>query len=473
MRPFTPLSLVLPLVAIACVQTAISRDTLRPIPEHAPRADKPAHLRGTAQAASLLAEDDHVTIAGEIIRVFYRPMMTHARWIDPRPLAHERTVLADSVAAPNHDRAIAIAQATGLRRVCPLTEANVQCQGREGGVLRVSSAYGVGSRGTDSALVYVRYTPNQHGPASEIEFFMTRQDGVWKITSRRTLPMDLAEGTRADAVVDTKAAAEELIAADRAFGAAAPQLDVPTALSRMFLANVVVQTPGGHIRGRDSAVAAMRASTWNIGARVTWAPIGGGTSSSGQDGFTYGYMTTTRADGAVQLSKYVAYWVRSAGGWRVAAYKRVPRAAGSVSTALHPLSVATRALPIPDSATIARYADELSLAEHAFSSDAQTMGLGPAFAKWGAPDAVNIGGENQVEFVRGPQAIATSVSAGLAPNTRIQWAPSQVIVANTGDLGVTIGTIRITPPGESTREVPFFTVWKRAWPSEPWRYIAE
>ena len=459
--------------SVSCVQTALTRDTLRPIPEHAPRADKPAHLRGTAQAASLLTDDDQIAVAAEIIRVFYRPMMAHARWIDPRPLAHERTVLADSGVQPDPDRAIAIVQATGLRRVCPLTEANVQCQGREGGILRVSAAYGLGSRGTDSALVYVKYTPRNFGAPSEIEFFMTRRDSAWEITSRRSLPMEVPRGERADAVVDTRAAAEELLAADRAFAASAAQTDMVTALARMFLANVVVQAPGGHIRGRDSAVAAMRASTWNIGARVTWTPIGGGTSSAGTDGFTYGYMTTTRADGAAQLSKYVAYWVRSSGGWRIAAYKRVPRPAGDVSTATQTLSVATRALPVPDSATIARYADELSLAEHAFSRDAQSMGLGPAFAKWGAPDAVNTGGGQSAGFVRGPEAIAASVSKGLAPNTKVEWAPTQVIVANTGDLGVSIGTIRITPAGGSATEVPFFTVWKRAWPSEPWRYVAE
>jgi hypothetical protein len=473
MRSNTTLAFVLLVAAASCVQTALSRDTLRPIPEHPPRADKPANLRGTPQAASLLSDEDQVAIATEVIRVFYRPMMAQARWIDPRPLANERTILADSSASPDHDRAIAIVEGTGLRRVCPLTEANLQCQGRDGGILRVSPAYGVGARGTDSALVYVRYTPRSFGTASEIEFFMTRQDSVWRITSRRSLSLDMPAGTTADVVVDTRAAAEELIAADRAFAAAAAQTDLVTAISRMFLANVVVQAPGGHIRGRDSAVAAMRAATWNIGAKVTWTPIGGGTSSSGQDGFTYGYMTVTQADGVVQPLKYVAYWVKSSGGWRIAAYKRVPSARGTVPTAPHPLSIATRALPIPDSATIARYADELSLAEHAFSRDAQSMGLGPAFAKWGAPDAVNTGGGGHAEFVRGPDAIAASVSAGLAPNTTVEWAPTQVIVANTGDLGVSIGTIRITPAGAATREVPFFTVWRRAWPSEPWRYVAE
>ena len=470
MRSLLPFLLLVS--AVSCIQTALTRDTLRPIPEHPRRLDKPANLRGTAQAASLLSGETQVAIATEVIRVFYRPLMAQARWIDPRPLAHERTVLADSAAEPDYDRAIAIAQGSGLRRVCPLTEANSQCEGRDGGILRISPAYGVGAGGTDSALVYVRYTPRSYGAASEIEFFMTRRDSAWEITSRRSLPMDMPEGTRAE-VVDTKLAAEQLIAADRAFAAAAAGTDLVSALSRMFLANVIVQAPGGHIHGRDSAVAAMKASTWNIGARVSWTPIGGGTSSDGNHGFTYGYMTVTRADGLEQPAKYVAYWVRTQGGWRIAAYKRVPRPPGEVSLAQQPLSIATRALPVADTSVVERFAEELSLAEHAFSRDAQSMGLGPAFAKWGAADAVNTGARSSAAFVRGPADIAASVSAGLSPSTKIEWAPTAVIVAKTGDLGVSIGTIRITPAGGTTQEVPFFTVWKRAWPSEPWRYVAE
>jgi hypothetical protein len=126
---------------------------------------------------------------------------------------------------------------------------------------------------------------------------------------------------------------------------------------------------------------------------------------------------------------------------------------------------------------VRRYADELSLAEHAFSRDAGLMGLGPAFEKWGAPDAVNTG-HDDTAFVRGPQAIAKAVSAGVPPGVAISWAPANVIVSNTGDLGVSIGTIHITTLATadkpaSTRDVPFFTVWKRAWPTDPWRYVAE
>ena len=456
------------LVAGAC-QTAVTRETLRPIPEHAARADKSPDLRGTPQATRRLREEQRIEMIASIVRVFYRPLMSQARWVDPRPLAHDRTRLADSAAAPDPDWAIAIVQASGLRRVCPLDEANAQCQGRDGGVLRFSAPYVVGGPAADSALVYVEYTPRSYGTASEIEFFMARRDSTWQIVSRRTMPEPKPEGMRPTDVVDTRRAADDLLAADRAFAAAAASTDLVSALGNMFVGNVMMQSPTGFVRGRDAAIAALAANADNAKSRVTWTPMGGGTSSGATDGFTYGYMTVTRPDGSTQPAKYVAYWVRQPLGWRVAVYRRVPRPAGDVSMATHPLSIATRSLPPGDSATVQRYADELSLAEHSFSREAQSIGLGAAFAKFGAPAAVNVG--PGAEFVRGPQAIGQSIDAGLTPGTKVEWGPNEVIVANTGDLGVTIGTIRITSNG--TREVPFFTIWRRDWPSDPWRYIAE
>lgn len=453
----------------ACFQTAVTRETLRPIPEHAARADKSPDLRGTAQAARRLAESQQIEVIAHVVRVFYRPLMAQARWIDPRPLAHDRTRLADSAVAPDPDWAIAIAQTTGLRRVCPLEEANAQCQGREGGILRFSAPYIVGGPGADSALLYVEYTPRSFGIPGEMEFFLARQDSAWLIVSRRAMPASKPEGSRPTDVVDTRRAAEDLMAADRAFATAAAGTDLVSALGNMFVANVMMQAPGGFVRGREAAVAALKASPDNTGSKITWTPIGGGTSSGGADGFTYGYMTVTKPDGSTQPGKYVAYWVRTAQGWRVAVYRRVPRPAGDVALTPHALSIATRNLPVGDSAAIRRYADELSLAEHSFSREAQSIGLGAAFAKFGAPAAVNVG--NSHEFVRGPEAIGRSIDAGWTPGSKVEWAPSEVIVANTGDLGVTMGTIRVTNNG--TREVPFFTIWRRDWPSDPWRYIAE
>ena len=460
----------------------MTRQSFVPIPEHPPRASSRDDVRGTEAAAARIPIGEQYEIMGEVVRRFYRPMMQQARWIDPQPLAHRRTRTADSLVASDPDRAIAIVDAIGVRRVCPLNEGNEQCRGLGGGVLRFSSAYGVGAtrRGlSDSALVYARYTPVQGGPPSEIEFFVARDTvahSPWKLLSRRTLPEVSVVGTSGSS--DPERAVQDLLNADRAFAAAASETNLVSAISSMFVANVVMQAPGGHVRGRDAAIAALNANPDNARSRVQWTPVRAGISSDGRDGFTLGYMTITRPDASVVPAKYLAYWVLGDAGWRIAAYKRVPRPAGDVPLTLMPMSMPLRGLPRGDSATVKRYADELSAAEHAFSRDATPMGLGPAFEKWGAVDAVNAGGPNDTTFVLGPKAIARTVSAGRPPGMGISWAPTEVIVSATGDLGVSIGTIHITVPATgdqpaSARDVPFFTIWKRASPTDPWRYVAE
>ena len=461
---------------IPACSTAVTRESFVPIPDHPGAPAVRPHLRGFARSAEVLGAEDQIRIMAVVVRRFYRPMMQQARWIDPRPLAHERTRAADTVMAPAHDRAIAIVDAARVDRVCTLTGGNARCRGLGGGVLRFSPAYAVGtqnSRGADTALVYVRYSPVSAGVESEIEFLMTRTGDDWRVVSKRTMPEIIAELPRLDEL-SPQEALDSLLAVDRAFAAAARDTTLVPAITRMFVDNVFMQAPGGFVRGRDSAAAALRANAENLRAQVEWAPIKGGIASDGRHGFTAGYMTVTRPDGTTQSGKYLAYWVRSESGWRVAAYKRSPRAAGTAAGAMLPPTLPVRGLPRGDEATIQRYADELSLAEHAFSRDAQPMGLGPAFAKWGAPDAINAGGPNDAQFIVGPEAIARSVSAGLQPGTTITWAPDRVIVSSTGDLGVSIGTIRITPAGATqSRDVPFFTIWKRAYPTDPWRYVAE
>ena len=57
----------------------------------------------------------------------------------------------------------------------------------------------------------------------------------------------------------------------------------------------------------------------------------------------------------------------------------------------------------------------------------------------------------------------------------VRWATERSFVASSGDLGVSIGTIRTNRPGADGRpdDFPFFTVWRRDRPDAPWRYIAE
>jgi hypothetical protein len=273
-------------------------------------------------------------------------------------------------------------------------------------------------------------------------------------------------------------AVEGLLAADMAFSLASERSNMITGISAMFADDVVIPVAGaGRItEGKAAAIEAMRGDPENARSLATWTPIRGGISGDGQHGFTYGYMKVEKPDRSIVPAKYLAYWVKQPEGWRVAVYKRAPRPAGDVSLAMRQPSL-PRAMVAPksDATLIARMRKSVADAEKEFSDTAQEIGLGPAFVRYGAPDAMNIG--VGVSFTFGNEAIAKSVSEGEpATGSSLSWSADKSLAASSGDLGVTIGFIRPNAPpaaGQPARQFPFFTIWRRASPADPWRYVAE
>lgn len=269
---------------------------------------------------------------------------------------------------------------------------------------------------------------------------------------------------------------DDLLAADRAFAAAAANVDTVTALSAMFHDDVVMPLPAGTFaRGRDAAVEALRGNPFNPASRAEWAPVRGGVSADGQHGFTFGFMTLRGNDGSTRLAKYLAYWVRTPQGWRVAAYKRAPRPEGEVSLALMAPSLPDRIVAsTADAATVTGYRESLRAAEQAFSDEAQRIGVGPAFQRNGRDDAMNMGAGPG--FAIGAQAIGDLVGGGEAASpSQIHWGADDALVASSGDLGVTFGLIRpngAVPEGRPAASA-FFTIWRRADANDRWLYIAE
>jgi ketosteroid isomerase-like protein len=270
-----------------------------------------------------------------------------------------------------------------------------------------------------------------------------------------------------------QAALDDLLAADRAFADLASRTNVVNAMAAMLDEDVLMPVPnGGFARGRADALNAMAATGRALTARADWAPVRGGLSADGRHGFSWGYMTVRVADGSLRLAKYLSYWVRRPEGWRVALYRRAPRPEGEVDMAMLEPALPAR-LVAPSRAGASRRSVERSLdsAERAFSDDAQRLGLGPAFARWGSADAANMG--RGPSFRIGAASIAADMPAEVPSGVR--WAPEGVLVASSGDLGVTWGWIHPNAPVADGRPAafPYFTVWRRATPSEPWRYVAE
>jgi ketosteroid isomerase-like protein len=273
-----------------------------------------------------------------------------------------------------------------------------------------------------------------------------------------------------------RAAMNQLLDTDRKFATAAAGKTPLDAISAMFAADVSVPVGADFVQGKSNAVEAMKANPDYLAGTVGWTPIGGGISADGTQGFTFGYMDATKGDGSRAAFKYLAYWVKGADGWRVAVYRRRPRPDEKVSTApMAPALPARMTHASADIGAVEKHRASLTAAEKAFSDLAQTVGLRVAFAKNGRPDAVNMGNPKAAAFVVGAEAIAKEVGEG-APTDRseLEWSADRVLVASSGDLGVTIGRIRLHKPQAGQAGVfPFFTIWRRDDPSQPWRYIAE
>ena len=273
------------------------------------------------------------------------------------------------------------------------------------------------------------------------------------------------------AAQDTRAAAAQLIAADRAFSNAGAKANIADAIGSMLTDNAVMPTPKLDFAiGKAAIVEALKANPANATATAEWSPVRAGISADGTQGFTYGFMFIHDAGKPDRRAKYLSYWVKRPEGWRVAFYKRAASPeGGTLTTRMDP--ALPQQLVEPDPQRLQENIASLKAAETAFSDRAQEIGVGPAFLEFGSEDAMNMGSSS--DFTFGNAAIAKAVAEG--NTTPITWGPDKgALVASSGDLGVTWGFIRPKDPKpDEPAAFPFFTVWRKAAPDLPWRYVAE
>jgi ketosteroid isomerase-like protein len=263
-----------------------------------------------------------------------------------------------------------------------------------------------------------------------------------------------------------QAAYQALLAADRGWSEKAKDKDVVTALAAMMDGQAVMVAGGAAeiVRGPEAIRARLAAKPANLTSAVEWAPFGGGISADGTHGFTYGTMTVRPRDGAPQPLKYLAYWVKRPDGWRVAAYKRLGMREAAALTPAGPI-LGWGAKRTDDAGAT------LKASEGAFSDEAQKIGLRAAFQKWGRADSINLGGPDGIAV--GAQTIGELVGPP-EPVSSVSWGADEVLVAPSGDMGLSYGLLHINQPQEGRPAVvPFFTIWARPAPGDPWRYVAE
>jgi hypothetical protein len=278
--------------------------------------------------------------------------------------------------------------------------------------------------------------------------------------------------------------AQSLLDADRHYAAASG--DMLTAYDAMFADGVVMPGgPTGLVVGKAAVLNVLRAQPDAATSRATWTPQRAGVSADGEHGFTFGFLTLSKADGTRVPMKYMTYWVREDGVWHALAYKRGRAASAPTDSAMMAPALpramwsatrsATRART-RDVATLTRLRHELMAREGEFSSTAQRIGLGNAFVEFGSADAVNMGGPATAQYVVSANAIAAQVGGGDMKSSPVHWGADTAFVASSGDLGITFGVIRantVPAGGDPNAGSAFFTIWRRADSRSPWKYVAE
>lgn len=264
----------------------------------------------------------------------------------------------------------------------------------------------------------------------------------------------------------TAQARAELLAADRAYGVAESGVFLPAKLLAAFSPNVHLLAGGQHVHGKEAAERLLASNPVNPKSTIEWTPRSGGVSADGTNGYTFGFTTQRRADGIAIAGKYVAYWIREQGVWRMAAFKRGPRASGDAP--VRDFAIETVVAADVDSATAAR---EIAATEKAFSDDAGARGVVAAFRSAASEFAATMGGPADADFRYGPDQVAAGVGAG-GDTKALSWGSDEVLVARSGDLGLSLGRIHVKPDsGVAPPPIPFFTVWRRE--NGRWRYLAE
>lgn len=266
-----------------------------------------------------------------------------------------------------------------------------------------------------------------------------------------------------------------LLAADRAFATSSASTDLVSGITAMLADSVTMIALGELFHGVPAAREALSRNADNAKSTYRWTPIQGDVSNDGQTGYTMGFTTWKKPDGSEVPGKYVAFWTKHSGAWKVLVYKRVARGAGDVA-------ITEEAAPVKpavkntqySSADSVRFAKELDAAERAFSDEAGVIGLGKAFTKNSALDAHHTGGGADPDFRRGPADIGAGISAGGEPPLgALTWKPDVVHVARSGDVGITFGYITIAAPSGPARRVAYLTVWKRNGITDPWKLAIE
>jgi ketosteroid isomerase-like protein len=253
------------------------------------------------------------------------------------------------------------------------------------------------------------------------------------------------------------------------------RLGFANGLASTFTGDVVYLRGGLPIvRGRAAAQAIVAAESLGANTAVRWQPVRAEASADGRSGYSYGYTIYSAGGTAapsIHLDRYIAFWRRDDGGWRIAGYAEtygappppltLPREAMFAVLRDEPMAPSHGAL------------EAIRSADSEFSNTATRIGTGKAFGQFAAENAQVF--STPGEFITGPAAISEAFGP-TGGKSMLVWHPVTGEAATSGDLGFTVGNAVLTGQREDgapiIRYSKYFTVWKRQRDGS-WRYVVD
>jgi len=246
---------------------------------------------------------------------------------------------------------------------------------------------------------------------------------------------------------------DALLAADRTLSARTASLGMVDGFLPGLTGGGAYLHPGAPLL-RGSETIRMFLQSSDTLERLTWSPVFADVSADGRLGYSYGFV---RSDG--KRGKYLACWQKEREGWRVVAYAR---------SRTVPVTDSIAAVNVVPSAPVRGRADPAQLisADSLFAAMSVSQGAKPAFLAFAAEDAISFGGGPQLN--RGRAAIGAAFD-GFPSGAVLAWWPVGAAIAESGDLGCTIGEATIESLHQYSK---YLTIWKRQ-KDGSWKFVAD
>lgn len=249
---------------------------------------------------------------------------------------------------------------------------------------------------------------------------------------------------------------DALLAADRTLSDRTADAGVVNAFLPALTDGAAYLHPGAPLlRGRGK-IRDFLASADSL-EHLTWSPAFADVSADGRLGYTYGWTLSTGMRG-----KYLACWLKDRDGWRIVAYARTKPVAVTDSIAPPPPR------PVAPSALVRGRADpgELLRADSAFAAMSVGQGVKTAFLAYATDDAISFGGGAQIS--EGREAIGAGFD-GFPSGAVLDWWPVAAAIAESGDLGCTVGEAKIASLNHYSK---YLTIWRRQRDGS-WKFVAD